>query len=78
MGAQPAITTAKHRLSAFGALPAPLTLALRQCELQPQAESCSVSCGTAGMAWAALGGTLYVWRINHPKGCRRLASPLPS
>ena len=68
----------RHRVSALGPLPAPLSSALRQLELQPQAERCTVGCGTGGVAWAALGSTLYVWRAAAPQGCRRLASPLPS
>ena len=68
----------RHRLSALGALPPPLAAALRQRELQPQADHCSVGCGTGGLAWAALGSTLYVWRAAAPQGCRRLASPLPA
>ena len=69
---------ARHRVSALGHLPVTLTAALRQRELQPQAEPCTFGCGAAGVVWAALGGTLYVWRASAPQGCRRLASPLPS
>ena len=69
---------ARHKLSALGPLPAALTAALRQRELQPQAEPCSFGCGTGGAVWAALGSTLFVWRAASPQGCRRLASPLPS
>ena len=52
-------TSDARRLSAVGALPAPLALAIRQLELQPQAMPCSVSCGTGG-CWAALDGALHV------------------
>ena len=70
--------SARHRLSALGSLPVPLSSALRQRELHPGADRCSVGCGTGGLTWAALGGTLYVWRAAAPQGCIRLASPLPS
>jgi len=63
---------------ALGALPAALTAALRQRELQPQPDPCSFGCGVGAVAWAAMGSTLYVWRAAAPQGCRRLASPLPS
>ena len=76
--AQSAGENSRHRLSALGALPVPLSSALRQRELQPGADRCSVGCGTAGLTWAALGSTLYVWRAAAPQGCIRLASPLPS
>ena len=73
-----ATSDARHRLSAVGALPAPLALAIRQLELQPQAMPCSVSCGTGGLCWAALDGALHVWKASAPQGCRKLISPLPS
>ena len=70
--AQSAGENSRHRLSALGALPVPLSSALRQRELQPGADRCSVGCGTAGLTWAALGSTLYVARRGaagvHPAG----------
>ena len=73
-----AMPSGHHRTMALGALPAALTAALRQRELQPQPDPCSFGCGVGAVAWAAMGSTLYVWRAAAPQGCRRLASPLPS